>query len=77
MFAANAICILKFLKPATNSYFYPLFLIRCKGDVPATILIPHVLLMFLAMLLGNLAGIMAFFKYPSFKKYTTITLITL
>lgn len=48
-------------------------IIRFKGDVPASILIPHVILMFLAMFLGNLAGIMAIFKYPKFRLYTKLT----
>ncbi|MCY1722935.1 hypothetical protein OU798_21490 [Prolixibacteraceae bacterium Z1-6] len=51
--------------------------IRYKGAVPPAILIPHILLMFIAMLLGNLAGILAIFKETKFKFYTTITLITL
>lgn len=51
--------------------------IRFKGDVPAGVLVPHIILMFLAMLLGNLAGIMAFFNYPKFRFYTTVTLFTL
>ncbi len=33
--------------------------IRFKGDVPAVIMIPHILIMFFAMLLSNLAGITA------------------
>lgn len=33
--------------------------IRFKGDVPAFIMIPHILIMFFAMLLSNLAGITA------------------
>ena len=52
-------------------------IIRFKGDVPAGILVPHILFMFLAMLLGNLAGIMALFNYPAFKKYTAVTLLAL
>jgi hypothetical protein len=52
-------------------------IIRFKGDVPATILIPHIIFMFLAMLLGNLAGIMAVFKYPKFRFYTKATFYTL
>jgi hypothetical protein len=51
--------------------------IRFKGAVPAAVLIPHIFLMFFAMLLANLAGIMAIFKYHQFKLFTTITLITL
>lgn len=49
--------------------------IRFKGDVPAFILIPHILLMFVAMLFSTLAGLMAVIKYPMFKKYAFWTLI--
>lgn len=52
-------------------------IIRFKGDVPATILIPHIILMFVAMFLGNLAGIMAVFKHPRFRYFTRITFWTL
>lgn len=52
-------------------------IIRFKGDVPGSVLIPHILLMFLAMFLGNLAGIMAVFKYRKFRLFTNITLLTL
>ncbi len=52
-------------------------IIRFKGDVPAGILIPHIFLMFFAMLLGNLAGIMAVFNHPRFRLYTTLTVIAL
>ena len=41
--------------------------IRFKGYVPTFILIPHILIMFLAMLFSNVAGIFALFKIPSFK----------
>ncbi|HEX2968737.1 MAG TPA: hypothetical protein VHO46_06495 [Bacteroidales bacterium] len=52
-------------------------IIRFKGGVPALILVPHIILMFLAMLFSNLAGIMALVKYPKYKKYGVITLILL
>ena len=52
-------------------------IIRFKGDVPAIVLIPHIILMFLAMFLGNLAGIMALFKNPKFRYFTGLTLWTL
>lgn len=51
--------------------------IRFKGDVPGWILIPHIFFMFFAMFLGNLAGIMAIFKYPKFRFYTNITVVAL
>lgn len=41
--------------------------IRFKGYVPEFILIPHILIMFLAMLFSNVAGIFAIFKIPSYK----------
>jgi len=61
-----------------KSYFEdePL-VIRFKGDVPATILIPHILLMFVAMLFACYAGIMAIIKNPTYKKYTLITAVIL
>ena len=43
--------------------------IRFKGDVPAFVLVPHILLMFIAMLFSTLAGLMAVIKYPLYKKY--------
>ena len=51
--------------------------IRFKGAVPSYILTPHIILMFLAMLLANVAGLMAFFNLPAFRKYSLWTLITL
>lgn len=52
-------------------------IIRFKGDVPASILVPHILLMFFAMFFSNLAGIMAVFKHSRFRFYTRITLLFL
>lgn len=51
--------------------------IRFKGGVPAYILIPHIILMFLAMLFSNLAGVMSIVKYPPYKKYSVWTLALL
>lgn len=51
--------------------------IRFKGGVPAHILIPHILLMFTAMLFSTLAGLMSVIKHPLYKKYTLWTLILL
>ena len=48
--------------------------IRFKGDVPAFVLIPHILLMFLAMLFSTLAGLMSVIKFPLYKKYAVWTL---
>jgi hypothetical protein len=41
--------------------------IRFKGYVPSFILIPHILIMFLAMLFSNVAGMFALFNIPSVK----------
>ncbi len=49
--------------------------IRFKGSVPSYVLVPHILLMFLAMLFSTAAGLMSIFKYPSYKKYGLITLV--
>ena len=49
-------------------------IIRFKGDVPAFVLIPHILLMFLAMLFSTLAGLMSIIKFPLYKKYAVWTL---
>jgi hypothetical protein len=48
--------------------------IRFKGDVPAFVLVPHILLMFIAMLFSTLAGLMSVIKYPLYKKYAIWTL---
>ncbi len=50
--------------------------IRFKGYVPKFILIPHILIMFLAMLFSNVAGFFALFKIPSIKMMK-ITLATI
>ncbi len=52
-------------------------LIRFKGAVPDSVLMPHIFLMFFAMLLGNLAGIMAIFKYRKYKFFAKVTVIAL
>lgn len=48
--------------------------IRFKGNVPAVIMIPHILIMFFAMLLSNLAGITAAAGMSSQKKYGRLAL---
>ncbi|MEA3316618.1 MAG: hypothetical protein U9R54_01520 [Bacteroidota bacterium] len=60
-----------------NDYEYNLFSetpikIRFKGAVPNVVLIPHILFMFIAMLLSTLAGIYAIFKDKKHKKYGII-----
>ncbi len=52
-------------------------IIRFKGHVPESVLFPHIFFMFFAMFLGNVAGIMAVFRYKQFRIYTTITVIAL
>lgn len=44
-------------------------IIRFKGNVPAAVMIPHILIMFLAMLLSNLAGLTAAFRRTEQKRY--------
>jgi diacylglycerol kinase len=51
--------------------------VRFKGRVPPSVLVPHIFFMFFAMLLGNLAGIMAVFKHERFRFYTILTLLAL
>jgi hypothetical protein len=51
--------------------------IRFKGGVPAYILLPHILFMFVAMLFSNLSGILAAFKVPAFRKYSMWTFVCL
>jgi len=52
-------------------------IIRYKGDVPAAVLIPHILFMFIAMLLSNLSGILGVFKEKAHRLYGRITLALL
>jgi hypothetical protein len=52
-------------------------IIRFKGGVPAAILVPHIIIMFIAMFFANLAGVMALFKYRKFRIFTVWTLILL
>jgi hypothetical protein len=51
--------------------------IRFKGSVPAWALIPHIIFMFVAMLLSNLSGIFAFGKEDKHVFYGNLTLILL
>ncbi len=52
-------------------------IIRFKDSVPSWALIPHVLLMFIAMLLSNLAGLLASFKIEKHVLYGNIAFILL
>lgn len=51
--------------------------IRFKGDVPAMILVPHIILMFVAMFLSNLTGILAVFRHGNFRRLAVWTLALL
>lgn len=51
--------------------------IRFKGAVPPQILTPHIIFMFIAMLLSTLAGLMAIGKHKSYRKWGIWTFITL
>ncbi len=51
--------------------------IRFKGDVPAYILIPHIICMFFAMMLANLAGLFAAFKIDKARMWAFITFVGL
>ncbi|MFO8054862.1 MAG: hypothetical protein R6U19_06860 [Bacteroidales bacterium] len=52
-------------------------ILRYKGKVPALFLIPHIILMFLAMLFSTRAGLEALIKGKNTYLYTILTLITL
>lgn len=55
---------------------YPI-VIRFKGAVPASVLIPHIIFIFFAMLFANAVGIMVLLRHPDFKLYMYITFILL
>lgn len=52
-------------------------IVRFKGAVPPKILTPHILFMFIAMLLSTLAGLMAIGKHKSYRKWGIWTFIFL
>jgi hypothetical protein len=54
-------------------------IVRFKGDIPAYILILHIVIMFLAMLFSTRAGLEIFRKEPDYKKlaFWTIGFLTL
>lgn len=71
-----------FLKLSTRNEELDLFkndpvIIRYKGAVPASILVPHIIIIFAAMLLSNFTGIIAFMKHPKQRFYGRITLVLL
>lgn len=51
--------------------------IRFKGEVPAGVLIPHIILIFLAMLLSTRTGLEVFSNAPRLPRFTLITLFFL
>ena len=61
-----------------NTYFQnePI-IIRFKGAVPSEILTPHIIIMFIAMLLSTLTGLMAIGKHKSYRRWGIWTFITL
>jgi hypothetical protein len=51
--------------------------VRFKGDVPAWVLIPHILIMFIAMMMSTRTGIESLARGTKTYQYAWITLITL
>jgi len=47
-------------------------IIRFKGDVPMSVLIPHIFFMFLTMFLSNVAGLLAAFNFKHFKSVAVL-----
>ncbi|HEX3006635.1 MAG TPA: hypothetical protein VHO90_03360 [Bacteroidales bacterium] len=52
-------------------------IIRFRGDVPGYIIIPHVLLIFLAMFFSTLCGLYIIFKKENYRKYVSWTFYTM
>ena len=52
-------------------------ILRYHGPVPAIVLIPHIVVMFLAMLIGVRAGLAAVFNAPEHRTLALITLVGL
>jgi hypothetical protein len=57
--------------------FTAVTVIRFRGDVPATVLILHVIFMFTGMLLAARTGLEVFLKEPNLRRLTDLTLIAL
>lgn len=51
--------------------------IRFRGEVPAGIILPHAILMFVAMLLSNLTLFLVIFRFRQYKIFAIITLVAL
>jgi hypothetical protein len=52
-------------------------IIRFTGDIPSFVLIPHIIMMFLAMLFSNAAGLMGAFRINRMRIYMVLTVIAL
>ncbi|MEJ5352263.1 MAG: hypothetical protein WHS65_11815 [Melioribacteraceae bacterium] len=68
------------LKKGDKKIFIPenrTVVIRFKGDVPAWILIPHIILMFISMLFSTRAAFEFFNNHPKLKFYSLATIISL
>ena len=52
-------------------------ILRFKAPVPAAVLIPHILFMFIAMLFSNFTGIAAYFKKIRIERYALAVIILL
>lgn len=77
--AAKLEYYIEILDGADTKYFFkdkPV-VIRYKDPVPTGILIPHILVMFLAMFFSNLTGLQALFHVPSFKRNITVSVALL
>jgi len=51
--------------------------VRFKGDVPAGVLIPHILFIFTAELLSLIAGLFVIFRISRYKLYSILTVVFL
>ncbi len=51
--------------------------LRYKGEVPASVLIPHIIIIFLAMLFSTFTGLMVLFRGRNTYLYAWITVLTL
>jgi len=51
--------------------------IRFKGHVPSSILIPHIFFMFFGMLIANFVALLILFKHDNYKFYLYLTFILL
>ncbi len=52
-------------------------ILRYHGPVPLVVLIPHIVVMFLAILLGLRSGLAALFKAPEYQRLALVTLVAL